>query len=106
MDMVGAAVITIWALGLLKETAPVLLDASIDEPEQHFIKAAVEQDSDNQVSDMHVWKVGANHYAAIISVVTHYPTRHENYKNMPAAISRALACHGRSEYLRWAVVYS
>lgn len=84
MGIVGAAVITVWALGLLKETAPVLLDASIGEAEQHSIKAAVEQDSDNRVSDMHVWKVGANHYAAIIAVVTHFPKPAEHYKRLLA----------------------
>lgn len=82
MGMVGAAVITAWAWGLLKETAPILLDSSIDQEYREAIQAAVEQDSDSRVSDMHVWKVGANHYAAIISVVTHYPKPAEHYKNL------------------------
>ncbi len=80
----GAAVITVWAWGLLKETAPILLDSSIDQNSQRAIQAAVEQDSDSRVSDMHIWKVGANDYAAIIAVVTHYPKPPEHYKKLLA----------------------
>uniref|UniRef100_UPI004056FF6D CDF family Co(II)/Ni(II) efflux transporter DmeF n=1 Tax=Candidatus Electronema sp. TaxID=2698783 RepID=UPI004056FF6D len=82
MGIVGAAIITAWAWGLIQETAPILLDSSIDQEQRQAIQAAVEQDADNRVSDMHVWKAGANHYAAIIAVVTHYPKPPEHYKEL------------------------
>lgn len=82
MGIVGSAVITSWAYGLLKETGPILLDASIEEDYQRAIQETIENDADNRVSDIHVWKVGANHYAAIISLVTHYPSNMEHYKNL------------------------
>jgi Co/Zn/Cd efflux system component len=44
------------------------------------IKKILETDSDNRVSDVHIWKVGPDHYAAIISIVTHYPKPPEHYK--------------------------
>ena len=82
MGIVGAVIITRWSYGLLKQTGPILLDGSIEESYQASIKETIEKDSDNQISDIHIWKVGANHYAAIISVVTHYPKSTEYYKEL------------------------
>lgn len=82
MGIVGAVIITRWSYGLLKQTGPILLDGSIEESYQASIKETIERDSDNQISDIHIWKVGANHYAAIISVVTHYPKSTEYYKEL------------------------
>lgn len=82
MGVVGAIIITRWALGLLKQTSPILLDASIDWEYQRAIRTAIEEDSDNRVFDIHIWRVGANHYAAIIALVTHHPRPAEHYKNL------------------------
>ena len=82
MGIVGAIIITRWSYGLLKQTGPILLDASIEEEYQLKIKDAIEKDSDNKISDIHIWKVGANHYAAIISLVTHFPNSTEHYKSL------------------------
>lgn len=82
MGVVGAIIITRWSLGLLNQTSPILLDASIDKEYQLTIKETIEKDADNRISDIHVWKVGANHYAAIISLVTHFPKATEHYKNL------------------------
>lgn len=82
MGLVGAIIITRWSYGLLKQTSPILLDASIEEEYQQTIKEAIEKDADNRISDIHVWKVGANHYAAIIALVTHYPSSIEHYKKL------------------------
>jgi len=82
MGIVGAIIITRWSYGLLKQTSPILLDASIEKEYQQAIKETIEKDSDNRVSDIHVWKIGANHYAAIIALVTHYPNSMEHYKRL------------------------
>ena len=82
MGIVGAIIITRWSYGLLKQTGPILLDASIEEEYQLKIKEAIEKDSDNRITDIHTWKVGANHYAAIISLVTHFPCATEHYKGL------------------------
>jgi len=82
MGIVGAVIITRWSYGLLKQTSPILLDGSIEEEYQSAIKEAIEKDSDNRVSDIHIWKVGANHYAAIISLVTHHPKSTQHYKDL------------------------
>ncbi len=82
MGIVGAVIIIRWAYGLLKQTSPILLDASIEEEYKNRIKETIEKDSDNRISDLHIWKVGANHYAAIISLVTHYPKSNQHYKGL------------------------
>jgi len=82
MGIVGAIIITRWSYGLLKQTSPILLDASIEEKYQAAVKEVIEKDSDNRISDIHIWKVGANHYAAIISLVTHFPNTMEHYKGL------------------------
>ncbi|NKN32124.1 CDF family Co(II)/Ni(II) efflux transporter DmeF [Marichromatium bheemlicum] len=88
MGMVGAAIITVWAYGLLRETTPILVDTSIEPRYREAMRAAIEADADNRVADMHVWRVGANHYAAIISLVTHEPRPVEHYKQLLADFDR------------------
>lgn len=80
MGIVGALIISRWSLGLLKQTSPVLLDASVEERRRREISEAIEQDADNRIYDLHVWKVGANHYAAIIALVTEDPNPADYYK--------------------------
>ncbi|MCU7834474.1 MAG: CDF family Co(II)/Ni(II) efflux transporter DmeF [gamma proteobacterium symbiont of Taylorina sp.] len=82
MGIVGAVIITRWSYGLLKQTGPILLDSSIDEKYQLAIKNTIENDSDNRITDIHIWKISANHYAAIISLVTNHPKPTEYYKNL------------------------
>ena len=82
MGIVGAVIITRWSYGLLKQTSPILLDGSIEEEYQLAIIETMEKNSGNRVSDIHIWKVGANHYAAIISLVTDSPKSTQYYKNL------------------------
>jgi len=84
MGIVGAIIITRWSYGLLRQTSPILLDGSIEQAYQSAIKETIEKDSDNLVSDIHIWKVGANHYAAIISLVTQFPKTTQYYKELLA----------------------
>lgn len=82
MGVVGAVIITRWSYGLVKQTAPILLDGSIDEQYKLKVKDCIERDSDNRVSDIHIWKISPSHYAAIISLVTDHPQANAYYKNL------------------------
>lgn len=82
MGMAGAVIITRWSYGLLKQTSPILLDASIEDETVLKIREAIESDSDNRVADIHVWKLGAGKYGAIISLVTHFPAEIGHYKEI------------------------
>ncbi len=80
MGLVGAALITRWGYGLLKETSRVLLDSAPDENTLAQIGQAIESDADNRITDLHVWRLGPRSYGVIISLVTHQPRDPEHYK--------------------------
>ena len=88
MGLAGGALITRWALGLLRETGPILLDSCTDEAERAAIIQRIEAEADTQMADLHLWKVGANDYAAIISLVTHTPQTAEHYKALLRDVHR------------------
>jgi len=88
MGIVGALIISRWAIGLVKQSAPVLLDASINDQQRAAIRQTIEQDGDNQVADIHIWKVSGNDYAAIISLVTHQPRDTDHYKALLSPFSQ------------------
>jgi len=82
MGIVGALIITRWSYGLLRDTSKVLLDGEASPDITVAIRNTIESDADNRVSDLHVWRVGPNHLAAIITVLTHNPRSPEYYKSL------------------------
>ncbi|WP_448646479.1 CDF family Co(II)/Ni(II) efflux transporter DmeF [Pseudomonas mohnii] len=68
MGIVGAIVIAKWAVGLMRDSAAVLLDAT-DEHVAEEIRELLESSDDVRISDLHVWQVGPQARAAIVSVV-------------------------------------
>jgi len=82
MGVVGAIIITRWSYGLIKQTSPILLDASIEQGYKLAVEEKIESDSDNRIVDIHIWKVSANHYAIIISLVTLEPKEVAYYKSL------------------------
>ena len=86
MGLVGGAVIARWSYGLLRETSGVLLDGELSERRRSELRALVEAHADDRVADLHVWRVGPRHLAAIVSVVTSRPQPPEHYKQRLAAM--------------------
>ena len=82
MGIVGALVITRWAWSLLRQSSTILLDAGVGRDVRETIRAAIEDDADNRVSDLHVWNVGPGQLAVIVSLVTHYPRPVEEYHRL------------------------
>lgn len=80
MGLVGSIVIARWSIALLRDTSRVLLDAEVGAGRRDAITSAIEADADNRVTDLHVWRVGPRHLAAIVSVVTHEPRDPAHYK--------------------------
>jgi len=81
MGLVGTVVILSWAYTLLRDTGSILLDripASSDLPE--VIREGIEDDGDSKITDLHIWQVGVNKFAAIVSVVAHNPKKPDEYR--------------------------
>ncbi|HEU4382930.1 MAG TPA: CDF family Co(II)/Ni(II) efflux transporter DmeF [Anaeromyxobacteraceae bacterium] len=80
MGIAGAFVIARWSLGLLRDTSAVLLDSEVAGARRDAIRGAIEAGRDDRVSDLHVWRVGPRHLAAIVSVVASEPMPPSAYK--------------------------
>jgi cation diffusion facilitator family transporter len=66
MGLVGAALVSVWAWGLIRQTSKVLLDAQMDAPVVEEIREAIEQGSvPARISDLHVWQVGRGKFACV-----------------------------------------
>lgn len=69
MGIVGSLLVARWSVGLLRQTSHVLLDRQAPEPLQERVRNAIERDSGDRVSDLHVWSIGPGIWAAEITVV-------------------------------------
>jgi cation diffusion facilitator family transporter len=67
--LVGAIVIASWSYGLVRDTGAILLDMNPDRELAVRLRAMVEREGD-RLTDLHLWRVGPGHLAAIVSVVT------------------------------------
>jgi len=81
MGIVGAIVIAHWSWGLMRDTAAVLLDESVD-PLAEAVRARIEGLGGVRLVDLHVWRVGPGAHAAIVEVAGDHPD---------AAVREALA---------------
>lgn len=69
MGIVGALVIARWSWSLMRDTAAVLLDTADPQLIQE-ITEQIEGPGDSRIVDLHVWRIGPEAHAAIISVAT------------------------------------
>jgi len=71
MGLVGTFLVGRWALGLLRDTGRVLLDAEMDAPVVQEVREVVlGLPQPTTVRDLHVWRVGKGKYACILSLST------------------------------------
>lgn len=69
MGIIGGILVSVWAVGLVRETGKVLLDAHMDDPVVEEIRDVVaEVDPQAHITDLHVWRVGKGKYSVIISL--------------------------------------
>jgi cation diffusion facilitator family transporter len=77
MGIVGAGVVAVWAWGLIRQTSRVLLDSEMDHPVVEEIRESLESpqaEDGPRVTDLHVWRVGKQSFAAAVTLVTHDTT--------------------------------
>lgn len=69
MGVVGAIVIGRWSWSLMRDTARVLLDTTDDHVAAE-IRALIEGSGDARIADLHVWRIGPEAHAGIVSIVS------------------------------------
>lgn len=79
VGLVGTAVILSWACGLIRDAGAVLLDTVPDPKLAAAVRTTLETDGD-RVTDLHLWRVGPGHMAAIVALVSDHPKPVAAYK--------------------------
>ncbi|MFI5002263.1 MAG: cation diffusion facilitator family transporter, partial [Reyranellales bacterium] len=87
IGVVGALVIAHWSWGLIRDAGAVLLDAAPNRELGETIRAKLEVGED-RIADLHVWRLGPGHHAAIVSLVSHEPEPVEHYKARLAELTQ------------------
>jgi cation diffusion facilitator family transporter len=83
MGIVGAGLVAAWAVGLLRDAGRVLLDAEMDTPVVQEIRDAIAAGPVRaELCDLHVWRVGADQYACIVSLATAEAAGPDDFKRL------------------------
>jgi cation diffusion facilitator family transporter len=86
MGLIGAGVIANWSWGLVRAAGAVLLDLRSDAALAGEVQRRLEANGD-RVADLHLWRVGPGHSAAVVSVVAEHPAAPATYKARLADLS-------------------
>ena len=91
MGLVGAALVAIWAVGLLRDSGRILLDAEMDAPVVAEVREVIETGAvPARITDLHVWRIGRAKYAVVLSLAT--PSRENaEYFRQALAVHEELA---------------
>ena len=83
MGLVGAVLVSVWAYGLLRDTGQVLLDAEMNAPVVAEIREVIAASPVKaRLDDLHVWRVGKDKYACILSLATDNDVSPEYFKKL------------------------
>jgi cation diffusion facilitator family transporter len=77
--IIGAVVIASWSYGLIRDTGAILLDMNPDRKMEENLRRAIETE-DDQLADLHLWRLGPGHLGAIVSVVTTQARQADYYR--------------------------
>src|SRR5260370_29364871 len=87
MGIVGACVIANWSWGLVRAAGATLLDLLPDETLAGKMRARLES-GDDRVADLHLWRIGPGHCAAVVSIVSDAPASPAAHKARPPDFPR------------------
>lgn len=85
VGIIGAGLIAVWSLNLIKASGAVLLDMVPDPKLSSLVLERLEVRGDI-VSDLHLWRVGPGHTALIATVVSDEPLSAAAYKSRLAGL--------------------
>jgi cation diffusion facilitator family transporter len=80
IGLVGAAMIALWSVGLLRQTSKILLDREMDDPLAAQVRRRLESDHDARVADLHLWRVGDARFACHVTLVADRPLTADLYR--------------------------
>lgn len=86
MGIVGMLVIANWSWNLVRASGTVLLDMRPADGLAGQVRQRVEQGGDDRLTDLHLWRVGPGHHAAVLSLVSDQPQPPAHYKERLAGI--------------------
>jgi cation diffusion facilitator family transporter len=87
MGFVGAALVSRWSYGLIRQSARVLLDRQADEKTITAIRDSLESGSGDRITDLHCWSIGPGIYAADLVIVSGNPKSPAVYRSrIPAEL--------------------
>jgi cation diffusion facilitator family transporter len=86
MGIVGACVIANWSWGLVRAAGSTLLDMRPDPALARAVVGRLERGED-RVTDLHLWRIGPGHCAAVVSVVSDRPEPPAAYKARLAGLN-------------------
>jgi cation diffusion facilitator family transporter len=81
VGLIGALVIAAWAFTLIRDTGAILLDMNPDRSMAERMRRVVEADGD-RLTDLHLWRLGPGHLAAILSVATRRQRGADYYQSL------------------------
>ncbi|HEV8031154.1 MAG TPA: CDF family Co(II)/Ni(II) efflux transporter DmeF [Stellaceae bacterium] len=101
MGLVGMVVIANWSWNLIRVAGSVLLDMQPAGGLGRQIEQRLEAAGGDRIADLHLWRVGPGHHAAVVSIVSDRPETPAAYKARLAGIPglshvtvEVLACPG------------
>lgn len=81
VGLLGAGLIAIWSIGLLRRSGTILLDREMDHPLADQIRERLESDGDARVADLHLWRVGDARFACQATLVADAPLSADAYRD-------------------------
>ena len=91
VGILGAIVISRWAVDLLRQTGLVLLDVEDHPGMARDIRGTLENELGLQVADLHLWRLGPGHRGLIVSLVSAAPCTADEIKNILRARHKGLS---------------
>lgn len=80
MGIVGAVLVSSWAIGLLRDSGKVLLDRQAPQEIIDTIVTTIEKDPGTKVADIHVWAIGPGLLSCELCVATPYDHSPDHFK--------------------------
>ncbi len=99
MGMVGSVLVFVWALGIIKQSGKILLDANMNDPVvEEVIEVINSLEPKVLIEDLHLFRVGKGKYGCILSLSSQEPIDKDEVK-------KALSIHEELVHISLEVKY-